>query len=52
MAGELTRHREQDDLLVRPFFRGIVVDRYAAGGDLALIFRPWDVPLFMHGDNK
>lgn len=39
-----TRNREQDDLLIGPFFRSVVVNRDTACGDVALFFAPGDVP--------
>lgn len=41
---KLTRQSEDDDLLVRPFLGGVVVNRDAAGGDLAGLFGPGDIP--------
>lgn len=39
----LTRHREEDDLLVGPLFGGIVVNRNTAGGDFAGLLGVGDV---------
>lgn len=44
IAYALTRHGEEDDLLVGPLFGGIVADGNAAGGDVAGLRRVWDVP--------
>lgn len=41
---KLTRHGEEDDLLVGPLFRGIVVDGDATGGNVTALLGPWDVP--------
>lgn len=42
-GSEGAREREADDLLVGPFFRGVVVDGDAAGRDVAFFFGPGDV---------
>lgn len=44
-GGESTREGEEDDLLVGPLLGGVVVDGDTAGGDLALVLRPGDVPV-------
>lgn len=41
---KLTRHGEEDHLLVGPLFRGIVVDGDAAGGHVTALLGPWDIP--------
>ena len=40
----LTGHREQNDLLISPFLRGIVVDGDSAGREFLAILRPQDIP--------
>lgn len=39
----LTRQSKEDDFLVGPLFRGIVLDGNAAGRDVGPLLRPWDV---------
>jgi hypothetical protein len=47
----LTGYSKEDDLLVGPFFRGIVVDGDAAGGIVSAFLGPWDVPMTVSGVN-
>lgn len=42
---ELTRHREENDLLVGPLLRGIVVDGDATGCDIAALLGKRNVPV-------
>lgn len=51
MKARLTGHSEEDNLLVGPFFRGIVIDGDAAGGIVSTLLRPWDVPKTVSGVN-
>lgn len=45
--GEGTGQREEDDLLVGPLLRSVVVDGDTARGDLRLLLGPGDVPGFV-----